>query len=783
MNGFRLLPIALLVAALVPATRATAQLSLLPANPATQQAASNNAASNNAAAKNPDAVESAEDTAAKRAENARRLRLAQLDTNNNGTTASGETSNHVELFKTVDAVLAQQQAVDQQTEDLKSRQQELQQELESLPERGVGVEPPYSFLLYDRLRDEAAAEKARSGSLADKVAAATAARQQAESALDQRERARRQAKTAVDENGDPERSAALAAALATAEQESALARETVTLRKKELAREKLAQEVQTLAVQLAEAKVAEVSQHVEFSPSSLEQQLAQVQKQEDDVKLEITLAESNLRRAEKQWTDARNQYDEGSGDRKQLAEKVEAWRLAREELYQKINVLNRQLQRLTQARAVWERRFQIVAGQPTDEELRTWLSETRQQEKELDREARVQRTNIEERRKLAATLDTKAEGATQEAPESAHWISQQVAHVRGMLQLYEQELAQIENGRRLHDKLVKQIAPDSLKIAPGEWWATVRRTAVGFWNYQLAAIEDKPIYVKSIIKALLLLVAGILVSRFLAALIAHQMLRKSSLSRDAKAAIRKLVFYSLLLVVLFMALATAKVPLTVFTVIGGALALGIGLGSQNLVNNFLSGLIMLAERPVRLGDRIVFGDYDGFVEEVGFRSTRVRLLTDHVVTVPNANLVNDAIENIERRRSIRRLFNVTITYDTPREKIVEAVQAIRDILEEEGIREPIHPVFGWDEFPPRVCFNEYNSDSLNILVVYWYAPPNFWDYLLHAERVNLRIYEEFERLGVEFAFPTQTLHLAQDERRRLAIRVLSNDLEPSDSAA
>ncbi len=150
-------------------------------------------------------------------------------------------------------------------------------------------------------------------------------------------------------------------------------------------------------------------------------------------------------------------------------------------------------------------------------------------------------------------------------------------------------------------------------------------------------------------------------------------------------------------------------PLTAFTILGGALAIGVGFGSQALINNFIGGLIMLAERPVRLGERITFGNFDGVVEDVGFRCTKLRTATDHLVTIPNSTLVNESIENVARRRTIRRLLNITIPSDTPRDRIAAAVQAIRDILEEKDIRERIHPIVGFEEFPPRVFFSEFNA--------------------------------------------------------------------------
>ena len=177
----------------------------------------------------------------------------------------------------------------------------------------------------------------------------------------------------------------------------------------------------------------------------------------------------------------------------------------------------------------------------------------------------------------------------------------------------------------------------------------------------------------------------------------------------------------------------------------------------------------------------MFAGYDGMIEEIGFRSTKIRTLTGHQVNIPNSKIVSESVENIGRRPTIRRLMNVTITYDTPRAKIEQAVAILRAILEEEDIREPIRPTVNGDEFPPRVFFSDFNADSLNILVIYWYAPPAYWDFMEHAQRLNLRIFEEFEKAGIEFAFPTQTLYLAGDPKRQLALNMLSRDLPPCPS--
>lgn len=192
-------------------------------------------------------------------------------------------------------------------------------------------------------------------------------------------------------------------------------------------------------------------------------------------------------------------------------------------------------------------------------------------------------------------------------------------------------------------------------------------------------------------------------------------------------------------------------PLTTIITGLGVGGLAVALAAQETIKNFFGSMVIFADKPFELGERIKVGGHDGVVEEVGFRSTRIRTLDGHLVTAPNGELANQMIQNIGKRPHIRRIMNVTITYDTPPDKVQEALDILRDILQDhEGMDE---------EFPPRVFFNEYNSSSLNILAIYWYHPPEYWKYLEHAEQVNMELLQRYNDAGIEFAFPTQTLYV------------------------
>jgi MscS family membrane protein len=152
---------------------------------------------------------------------------------------------------------------------------------------------------------------------------------------------------------------------------------------------------------------------------------------------------------------------------------------------------------------------------------------------------------------------------------------------------------------------------------------------------------------------------------------------------------------------------------------------------------------------------------------VGFRSSRIRTLNGNLVSVPNEKLVNSHVENIGRRPHIRWLTNIGITYDTPPEKVEKAVTIIQEVLKNhEGMKK---------DFPPRVAFNGFNDWSLNIMVIAWYHPANYWDMQEWQQRTCLEILSKFNDEGIDFAFPSRTVYLANDDNRQLKLKILAGE--------
>ncbi|HDZ20338.1 hypothetical protein LCGC14_0535900 [marine sediment metagenome] len=194
----------------------------------------------------------------------------------------------------------------------------------------------------------------------------------------------------------------------------------------------------------------------------------------------------------------------------------------------------------------------------------------------------------------------------------------------------------------------------------------------------------------------------------------------------------------------------------------GTLLAGLGLGglafalaAKDTIANLFGSITIFADRPFHKDDRIRVHGHDGFIEEVGFRSTRIRTLTGNQVIIPNAVIANETIENVSRRTYIKRSLAVTVTYDTSPEKVRRAVAILKEMLAARA-----------DSFPEdrkgRVHFTDFNADSLNIGVTYWFTPPEWEPYLDFTHDFNMELLQRFNDEGIEFAFPTQTLYLKKD---------------------
>lgn len=189
----------------------------------------------------------------------------------------------------------------------------------------------------------------------------------------------------------------------------------------------------------------------------------------------------------------------------------------------------------------------------------------------------------------------------------------------------------------------------------------------------------------------------------------------------------------------------------------GAIVAGLGIGglafalaAQDTVKNFFGGIMIFADKPFKIGDRIQIAGIDGFVQEIGIRSTRIKTLAGRIVTVPNSKFSDDAVENVDLEPSRKVVLNLGLTYDMKAEQMQRAMDVLKEIgaahsnmLEEEVL----------------VSFTSFGDFSLGITFIYFIKKEA--DIFDAQSAVNLDILRRFETEGLDMAFPTQTVYHQQ----------------------
>ncbi|MDD3155855.1 MAG: mechanosensitive ion channel family protein, partial [Victivallaceae bacterium] len=219
----------------------------------------------------------------------------------------------------------------------------------------------------------------------------------------------------------------------------------------------------------------------------------------------------------------------------------------------------------------------------------------------------------------------------------------------------------------------------------------------------------------------------------------------------------------LVLSILFIGQNILGVNVTALLAGAGVAGLAIAFAAQSTVSNFFGSIMIILDRPFSIGDRIKFSAIDGIVESVGFRSTQIRSLDGNLITVPNSHLADASVENVSVRPNIKHAFTLRLVYSTTPGQMRRAEEIVNQILQ--GHAE----WFDMVKQPPRVGFSNFNSSSLDISVTVWFQTLDWWESRSMVRTIYYQIMEQFNAEGLSFAYPSQTLYLANDGEKPLKI--------------
>lgn len=196
-------------------------------------------------------------------------------------------------------------------------------------------------------------------------------------------------------------------------------------------------------------------------------------------------------------------------------------------------------------------------------------------------------------------------------------------------------------------------------------------------------------------------------------------------------------------------------------------SLGIGslafaFAAKDTIENFFGSVAVILDRPFEVGDWVVIdGSTEGTVEELGFRSTRIRTFYNSQITVPNATLVRATVDNYGRRKYRRWKTHVGVQYDTPPDKLIAFTEGIRELVRS-------HPYTRKDYF--QVWLHQWSASSMDVLLYIFFEVPDWSTELRERERMFVDIVRLADKLGVQFAFPTQTVHLYKEEHKPYEVK-------------
>jgi small-conductance mechanosensitive channel len=301
-----------------------------------------------------------------------------------------------------------------------------------------------------------------------------------------------------------------------------------------------------------------------------------------------------------------------------------------------------------------------------------------------------------------------------------------------------------------------------------EFWEKLRdglQQVAAVWNFQLTTIDGRALTVGKVTIALLVLLFGIPIARLLIRKISERLFTRIGLSPASSAAFQALFFYAVVACLTVFALWVSEIPLTIFTLAGGAIAIGVGFGSQRIINNFVSGLILLVERPIKVGDLIEVGDTFGEVESIGARSTKIKSFDNFHIIVPNSAFLEQNVVNWTHSDNLVRIsLRVGVAYGSPTRQVEELIlQAVGEL---DQVIVPPEPV---------VLFEEFGDSALIFEALFWILMKRPMDRRRSLSAVRFRIDELFRENGIVIAFPQRDVHL--ESLKPIEVRLMDDQPE------
>lgn len=630
-------------------------------------------------------------------------------------------------------------------------------ELAKIRKEGWKSDEIPSIRALDALKDELNVEEDGRELARAALQTARRARDEARANLDDRQRELRSQRDALSRISDPAEEAVTKAQLELTKLRERVASATMTLRGLQLEEATAHEQLHRGKVELLRAKVDAFATVTTLTEQELEEVLEELARETARLESDAADMQGTLTWIEARWMTASDRLAERPNASEEERQEVETLYQNKETSRYLTESLDQRIARLTERRLRWEQRLLVYRDELGDDEADTLIADLVHRRTDLHLEKTKARERLEPMRSAARALDAKLEEAQEGSVLAGHYASQK-RHIERRLEAYEANIASMEVLVSLTERLLVDLRGEEDSPLKEAWREFI--TAVGTtWNYELGHLGDTEITIRKIVIGLLIVIIGIFLSRRISRFLGTRLLPGMGLEAPAATVVRTLLFYVLVLVFVFFALNFVDVPLTAFTVLGGALAVGIGFGSQNIVNNFISGIILLIEQPVRVGDLIQIGDLFGNVVRIGARSTHIRTGANVEIMVPNSSFLENNVVNLTLSDDkIRAFVEVGVAYGSP---VRDVVKLLKRAASEHG-RVLKHP-------EPLVLFESFGDNSLVFEVHFWIRARAVMDRRTIESDIRSKVDAVFRGSSIEIAFPQRDIHFDADRPLRVQV--------------
>lgn len=277
--------------------------------------------------------------------------------------------------------------------------------------------------------------------------------------------------------------------------------------------------------------------------------------------------------------------------------------------------------------------------------------------------------------------------------------------------------------------------------------SSIFQHAQDIFKFTLFTINRTPITLSSVFLFLIVLAITYFFAKFTNFFILRRLLKRFNVDEGLRFTLQRINFYTLMLIGVIIAFQFIGIDLSGLAVIFGMLSVGIGFGLQNITSNFVSGIILLLERPIKIGDRVMVGDTEGDVLDINIRSTTISSLNNVSIIVPNSDFISSKVINWSHGDpKVRITIDVGVSYDSDLDLVLHT---LREVADE-------HPnVLKRPE--PDVLFLSFGDSAWNLRLRVWL--PNPKNHHKIRSELNIAIVRKFRERNIEIPFPQQDLHV------------------------